>query len=100
MLVVVENPTGAGPWWAERVGQEVDDEDASPGGTFTPGSLVVLDRDLHEEERLRLDVDVPVGWFPADDADGGLGAPRFASATRVAVRVPVEGERVVSLGTG
>lgn len=44
-LVVVENPEGVGPWWAERGGEYADDEDDSPGGSFTPGSLVVLDRD-------------------------------------------------------
>jgi hypothetical protein len=98
LLALVENPTGAGPWWAERGGRESDDEDVSPGGTFSPGSLVLLDRDLHERDRVRLDVDLPAGWFPTDDDDRGLGSPRFASPTEVAVRVPAEGERLVSLG--
>ena len=97
-LVVVENPEGAGPWWAEREGEYADDEDVSPGGSFTPGSLVVLDRDLHELSRVRIDVDLPRGWFPADDADRGLAARRIESG-KVVVRVPAEGERYLEIGT-
>ena len=98
-LVVVENPDGAGAWWAEREGEYADDEDVSPGGSFTPGSLVVLDRDLHESSRVRIDVDLPRGWFPADDADRGLAAPRIESSGKVGVRVPAEGERYLEIGT-
>jgi hypothetical protein len=98
-LVLVENPTGAGPWWAGRGSEQADDEDVSPGGTFTPGSLVVLDRELRERARVRLDVELVPGWFPADDADRGLGVPRIASRDQVVVRVPVEGDRSVTLGT-
>jgi hypothetical protein len=92
-LVVVENPEGAGPWWAERDGEYADDEDVSPGGTFTPGSVVVLDRDLREVSRTRVDVDLPRGWSPADEADRGLSAPRVTSAGEIVVRVPAEGDR-------
>jgi hypothetical protein len=46
LLVVAENPVGAGPWWAEHVAGEAEDDDRSPGGAFSPGSLVVLDREL------------------------------------------------------
>jgi hypothetical protein len=97
-LVVVENPEGAGAWWAEREGEYADDEDVSPGGTFTPGSLVVLDRDLHELSRARIDVDLPRGWFPADDDDRGLAAPIIESSGKVVVRVPAEGERYLDIG--
>jgi hypothetical protein len=98
-LVVVENPEGAGPWWAEREGDYADDEDVSPGGSFMPGSLVVLDRDLHELSRVRITVDLPRGWFPADDADRGLAPPRIESSGRVGVRVPAEGEPYLEIGT-
>jgi hypothetical protein len=98
-LVVVENPEGAGAWWAEREGEYADDEDVSPGGSFTPGSVVVLDRDLHELSRVRIDVDLPRGWFPADDADRGLAAPKIASSGKIGVRVPAEGERHLEIGT-
>jgi hypothetical protein len=96
--VVVENPEGAGPWWAEREGEYADDEDESPGGSFTPGSLVVLDRDLHESSRVRVDVVLSRGWFPADDADRGLAAPRIETSGKVVVRVPAEGERSLEIG--
>ena len=97
--MVVENPEGAAPWWAEREGEYADDEDVSPGGSFTPGSLVVLDRDLRELSRFRIDVDLPRGWFPADDVDRGLDAPRIESSGMVVVRVPAEGERYLEIGT-
>jgi hypothetical protein len=97
-LVVVENPPGAGPWWAEQGSGQADDEDVSPGGTLTPGSLVVLDRDLHEHFRLRIDVRLPSGWFPQHDADRGLGVPSIGSGSEVLVRVPAEGDRAITLG--
>jgi hypothetical protein len=97
-LVLVENPEGAGPWWAEREGAYADDEDVSPGGTFTPGSLVVLDRDLHERSRIRIDVQLPAGWFPQDDGDRGLGLPSIGSGSEVVIRVPAEGDRALPLG--
>jgi hypothetical protein len=96
-LVLAENPTGAGPWWAMREGEYADDEDVSPGGTFTPGTLVALDRELHELSRVRIDVELPQGWLPAVDADRGLAVPRIGSEDEVIVRVPGEGERSVTI---
>lgn len=93
LLVVTESPSGAGPWWAEHVFGEAEDGDRSPGGTFSPGSLVVLDRELLERSRRRIEVDLPTGWFPAEDADRGLGPPVPGSEGEVAVRVPGDGER-------
>jgi hypothetical protein len=97
-LVLVENPPGAGAWWAERGSGYADDGDVSPGGTFTPGSLVVLDRDLHERSRIRIEVQLPSGWFPEGDADRGLGVPSIGSGNVVLVRVPAEGDRSLTLG--
>jgi hypothetical protein len=97
LLVLVENPLGAGPWWAERTPGEADDGDVSPGGTFSPGSVVALDRGLRERFRELIAVDVPVGWFPAGDADRGLGAPVIGEAGDVVVRVPAEGERRIAI---
>jgi hypothetical protein len=96
-LVLAENPTGAGPWWAAREGEYADDDDVSPGGTFTPGTLVALDRELHELSRVRIDVELPQGWLPAGDADRGLAVPRIASGDEVVVRVPGEGDRSVTI---
>jgi hypothetical protein len=93
VLVLAENPTGAGPWWAEHVLGEADDSDPSPGGTFQVGSLVVLDRELHERSRRRIDVELPSGWFPSSDADRGLGQPVAISPTEVTVRVPTRGDQ-------
>jgi hypothetical protein len=92
-LVLVENPAGAGPWWA---GPEGDDDDVSPGGAFSPGSVVVLDRDLRERSRRRVEVALPRGWFPGGDADRGLGVPTEVSPAAAVVRVPVLGEQVVA----
>lgn len=97
-LLLVENPQGAGPWWAEQGSGQADDDDISPGGTFTAGSLVVLDRDLHERSRIRIDVQLPPGWFPTDEADRGLGVPSIGSRNEVVVRVPAEGDRSLTLG--
>jgi hypothetical protein len=97
-LVFVENPQGAGPWWAEGGSDYADDEDISPGGTFTPGSLVVLGRELLERSRIRIEVELSPGWFPADDADRGLGVPRIGPGNEVLVRVPGEGVRTISPG--
>lgn len=96
LLALVENPSGAAPWWVERVWEEADDDDVSPGGTFTPGSLVVLDRSLEECVREKIEVDLPPGWFPGSDADRGLGAPAFDSARNVVVQVPNEGEHRIA----
>lgn len=93
LLVLVENPSGAGPWWAEHGPGEADDDDVSPGGMFTPGSIVVLDRQLRELRRRSVDVDVPRGWFPEDDRDRALGAPALVDLDHVAVRVPLAGEQ-------
>jgi hypothetical protein len=49
--------------------------------------------------RFRIDVDLPRGWFPADDADRGLAATRIDSSGKVVVRVPAEGERYLEIGT-
>ncbi len=92
LLVVTENPLGAGPWWAEREFGEAEDDDRSPGRTFSPGSLVVLDRELHERSRRRIEVDLPTGWFPAEDADRGLGPPAPGSNARSSSAFPGEGE--------
>jgi hypothetical protein len=40
-----------------------------------PGSLVVLDRGLRERSRRRIEIELPRDWFPAEDADRGLGLP-------------------------
>jgi hypothetical protein len=96
LLVLVENPAGAGPWWAEDEAGEADDDDVSPGGTFTPGSLVVLDRDLRERLRERIQVELPRGWFPSRDADRGLPRPSIGSS-EVVVRVPAAGDRRFTL---
>jgi hypothetical protein len=92
LLVLVENPPGAGPWWAEHEPGEADDDDVSPGGTFSPGSIVMLDRGLEEVARRRIDVDLPGGWFPAGDRDRGLGTPTLRDGKHVVVSVPLEGE--------
>ena len=97
LLVLVENPQGAGPWWAEREPGEADDDEVSLGGAFTPGSVVVLGRDLRERFRRQIEVDVPSGWFPAGDAERGLGAPEIVSPEEVVLRVPVGGERRFTL---
>ena len=93
-LVLTENPAGAGPWWA---GREGDDDDVSPGGTFSPGSVVVLERDLRERFRRRFDVELPRGWFPGGDVDRGLAAPARVSPDAAVVGVPVLGDQVVAL---
>lgn len=93
LLILAENPTGAGPWWALDDRDEADDDDVSPGGRFSPGSVVVLDRDLIERSRQRVEVELPAGWYPSDDADRGLGVPLVVSPDETVVRVPVEGER-------
>jgi hypothetical protein len=99
LLALVENPAGAGPWWAERTPGEADDDDVSPGGTFTPGSVVALDRRLKERVREKIAVDLPRGWFPSSDTDRGLGAPAFDSSRNVVVQVPNEGaHRITPLG--
>jgi hypothetical protein len=92
-LVLVENPAGGGPWWA---GPEGDDDDVSPGGAFSPGSVVVLDRDLRERSRRSVEVELPRGWSPGGDADRGLGAPARVTPDAAVVRVPVLGDQVVS----
>jgi hypothetical protein len=97
LLVLAANSPGAGPWWAEYEPGEADDDDVSPGGTFTPGSLVVLDRELRERSRWRIDVELPRGWFPSRDADRGLGAPVAVSSEKVNVRVPAGGDRRFTL---
>jgi len=97
LLVLVENPVGAGPWWAEHRSGEADDDDISPGGRFTPGSLVGLDRDLRERFRLQIDVELASGWFPGCDAERGLGAPVALSSEEAVVRVPTLGDRVFVL---
>jgi hypothetical protein len=97
LLVLVENPRGAGPWWAEREHEAADDDDTSPGGTFSPGAFVVLDRDLRERLRSRIDVELPRGWFPRSDDDRGLGTPTVGSRDEAAVRVPTLGDRRFSL---
>jgi hypothetical protein len=97
LLVLVENPSGAGPWWSEDQSGEAEDDDVSPGGTFTPGSLAVLDRDLRERFRLQINVELAAGWFPAEDAERGLGAPVVVSAEEAVVRVPAHGDRVFAL---
>jgi hypothetical protein len=96
-LVLVENPGGAGPWWAQQGGRDADDEDVSPGGTFTPGTVVVLDRDLRERSRVRIEVDLPPRWYPAGDEDRGLGNLRLGPTEQVVMHVPSEGDRTVSL---
>jgi hypothetical protein len=92
LLVLVENPSGAGPWWAQHEPGEADDEDRSPGGTFSPGSLVVLDIELRERFRSELEVELPAGWFPAGDADRGLQPPQLLSSSEAVVRVPALGD--------
>jgi hypothetical protein len=57
----------------------------------------VLDRELRERSRRRIEVELPRDWFPAEDADRGLGLPTIASRGEVAVRVPGEGERRIAL---
>ena len=99
LVVLVENPPATGPWWAGHQPREAEDDDVSPGGTFMTGSLVVLDRDLHEQFRHRLQVELPPGWFPDGDADRGLGELRVTAADEVVVRVPAEGDRRVELAT-
>lgn len=96
-LLLVEKPTGAGPWWAEHESGRAEDDDLSPGGTFTPGSLVVLDRDLREQSRIRIDVPLPSGWFPSGDPDRGLGVPSIGPGGEIVVRVPAEGDRSLTL---
>jgi hypothetical protein len=72
--------------------RKADDDEISPGGSFTPGSDVVLGRDLRERFRQQIEVDLPSGWFPAD-AERGLGLPEIVSPVEVVLRVPAEGER-------
>jgi hypothetical protein len=97
LLVLVENPVGGGPWWAEHDPGDADDDDASPGGTYSPGSVVTLDRDLRERFRDRVEVQLPPGWFPGSDLDRGPGCPAFIAPDEVVVRVPVDGERRLAL---
>jgi hypothetical protein len=97
-LVLVENPPGASAWWAQRGrGEAAEDDDVSPGGTFSPGSVVVLDRDLRERVRSRIDVELSSGWFPDGDDDRGLGTPTVVSSHEAVVRVPSLGDRPFSL---
>jgi hypothetical protein len=100
LLVLAEKPAGAGPWWAAQEPSEADDDDASPGGTFTPGSLVVLDRNLRERSRRRIEVELPAGWYPSGDADRGLTRMRILSSDEIVVRVPAEGDRRMLLRDG
>lgn len=100
LLVLAENPPGAGPWWAEQEHGEADDEDVSPGGRFTPGSLVVLDRDLRERDRRRVEIELPPGWYPSSDADRGLTKSALVSSDELVVRVPAEGDRRILLRDG
>jgi hypothetical protein len=97
LLVLVENPSGTGPWWAEHETGEAEDDDVSPGGTFSPGSFVVLDHDLRERFRLQIDVELPSGWFPRGHAERGLGAPAVVSPDEAVVRVPALGDRIFAL---
>jgi hypothetical protein len=98
LLVLVENPAGAGPWWAELDDRDdADDDDVSPGGTFSPGSILVLDRNLVERSRQLVRVELPAGWYPSTDADRGIGIPQVISPDEAVVRVPVQGERRITL---
>jgi hypothetical protein len=97
-LAVVENPSGAGPWWAEREPGDAEDDDPSPGGAFSPGAVVLLDRSLGEQRRHRVEVELPSGWFPAADDDRGLGPPRVEGG-ELAVRVPAGDELRLPLDT-
>jgi hypothetical protein len=90
-------PRGRRPWWAERQLGEADDDDVSPGGVFTPGSLVVLDRGLRERSRVQIDVELAAGWFPGADAERGLGPPVVESSDEAVVRVPTRGDRGFAL---
>jgi hypothetical protein len=60
-------------------------------------SWVVLDRDLREQLRRRIDVDLPEGWFPGSDADRGLAAPVAVSPEVVRLHVPAAGDRRFSV---
>jgi hypothetical protein len=97
LLVLAENPAGAGPWWAAQEPSDADDEDVSPGGRFTAGSLVVLDRDLRERDRQRIAVELPPGWYPSSDADRGLTRLALLSSDEIIVRVPAAGDRRIML---
>jgi hypothetical protein len=59
--------------------------------------VVVLDRDLRERSRVRIEVDLPPRWYPAGDEDRGLGNLRLGPTEQVVMRVPSEGDRTVSL---
>jgi hypothetical protein len=52
----------------------------------------VLDRDLRECLRERIEVELPRGWFPGSDADRGLPRPSI-EPSEVVVRVPAAGDR-------
>jgi hypothetical protein len=58
--------------------------------------LVVLDRELRERCRVQIDVELPSGWFPAGEAERGLGAPVVVSPDDAVVRVPTR-DRVFAL---
>jgi hypothetical protein len=54
---------------------------------------VVLDLDLVERSRQLVEVELPAGWYPSDNADRGIGVPFVVSPDQAVVRVPVQGER-------
>jgi hypothetical protein len=92
-LAVSANPAGAANWWGSE-----EDEDPSPGGRFTVGNLIVLDREPRERHREPVEVDVPAGWRACDQYESrGLGYPRFVDNRTIALNVPIEGERLIRL---
>jgi hypothetical protein len=54
---------------------------------------VVVDRELREQIRSQLEVELAPGWFPGGDADRGLQPPRVEPASEAVVRVPALGDR-------
>lgn len=101
--------TRAGSWWSRTrkgLGRRGKSEKASTPTTriSRPAGRSRPDRSRPRSRSPRIvkgpvDVDLPRGWFPADDADRGLAAPRIESSGEVVLRVPAEGERYLELGT-
>jgi hypothetical protein len=95
LLALALNPEGATNWWGGE-----DNIDPSPGGRSPVGHVIVLDPDLKEAFRERIDVDVPAGWVSDSDETLGMSLVRFDGPEELVVRVPLEGERRIRVASG